>query len=102
MWFAASLLFKSQRDDSSAEDPLWEEQIVLFEAENESKAAEKANQYGASTEHEYRNQNGQLVRWSFKQVERICKVEAAFKDGTEIFSRFLRESEVKSLLTPFD
>lgn len=103
MWFTASLLFKSQHQPPINRDPLWEEQIVLIEAEDESVAKLKAAQRGKAEEHEYRNQTGELVRWSFEHVERLCGIEEdVLKDGTELFSRFLRDSEVKSILTPFD
>ena len=102
MWYSASLLFKSERDGICAVEMLWEEQIVLIEAEDEVEAKQKATQYGAAKEHEYRNQKGESVRWVFKQIERVCEVDPTLKDGAEVFSRFLRESEVKSLLTPFD
>jgi len=43
------------------------------------------------------------VRWSFKQVERVCEIEEGVpKNGTELFSRFFKEFEVKSLLTQFE
>jgi len=103
MWFTASLLFKSQHQPAANGDPLWEEQIILLEATDELAAKQKAAQRGKAEEHEYRNQAGELVRWSFEQVERLCEIEGGeLKDGAELFSRFLRESEVKSILTPFE
>jgi len=74
MWFTTSLLFKAERNDAQ-EDPLWEEEIVLFQAEDESAAELKAVAHGRSHEHDYTNDRGQRVRWTFKQVERICPVE---------------------------
>jgi hypothetical protein len=39
----------------------------------------------------------------FDRVERIYAIEPeSLADGTELFSRFLRDSEVASLLTPFE
>lgn len=102
MWFTASLLFKSEHQAASAGEPLWEEKIILVRAEDEAAAEGKAAQLGKAEEHEYRNQAGELVRWSFERVERVCQMEDdVLKDGVELFSRFLRDSEVKSLLTPF-
>ena len=102
MWFTASLLFKSQHHPANR-DSLWEEQIVLIEAEDELAAKQKAVKLGKTGELEYRNQTGELLRWSFEQVERLYEVEGnELKDGTELFSRFLRDSEVKSILTPFN
>lgn len=103
MWFAASLLFVSQHVDQPSANPLWEEQIIIFQADDENTARRKAELRGRAEEHEYRNKENQLVRWRFERVERIYQIEAdALDDGTEVFSRFLRDAEAKSLLTPFD
>lgn len=103
MWFTANLLFKSQRQANVNEGSLWEEQIILIEATNEAAAKQKAEHHGKAQENEYRNQAGELVHWSFEQVERLCEVEdVTLKDGSELFSRFLRDSEVRSILTPFE
>ena len=103
MLFAASLLFKSEHERPIVGEPLWEEKIVLLEAEDEAAAHNKAKQHGKHEEHQYRNEKGELVRWSFKCIERLCQIEdVALKDGSELFTRFLRDSEVKSLLTPFN
>ena len=103
MLFSASLLFKSQHEPPSSGEPLWEEKIILLEALDESAAQNKAAQHGKAENHQYRNEKGDLVSWSFVCVERLCQVDdTVLKDGSELFSRFLRDSEVKSLLTPFD
>jgi len=70
---------------------------------SENAAKRKTAEHGRAAEHEYRNQAGELVRWSFKQVERVCEIEEGVpKNGTELFSRFFKEFEVKSLLTQFE
>jgi hypothetical protein len=103
MFFSGSLLFKSEHQPDSNPYPLWEECVILIEAENESDAKVKAAQHGKAGEHEYKNQAGELVRWSFERVERVCHIDKdALTDGTELFSRFLKDSEVKSLLTSFN
>ena|ERR1043166_7095937 len=104
MWFTASLLFRSDhRGARNAKEPLWEEQIILFDADDEPAAERKAAQYGQAQEHEYLNRDGELVHWKFVQVESVYQVDApVLGDGTELFSRFLRDYEVRSLLTPFD
>ena len=103
LWFTASLLFISERERSPNEQPLWEEQIVLIESLDESNADAKAAAYGRANEHEYVSKDGQTVRWVFRKVERICPVETLhLQDGTELFSRFLKGSEVQSLSVPFE
>jgi hypothetical protein len=103
MWFAANLFFKSQRENNVDAGPLWEEQIILIEATNEAMARQKAGRQGKAQEIEYRNQTGKRVRWSFEQMAGLYKIETdALKDGTELFSRFLKNSEVGSMLPPFE
>jgi len=102
MWFTASLLFKAEHLGVSNYTPLWEELVILFQAISESDAEAKAAAYGQSHQHEYTNDEGTLIRWRFQKVERVCAIESTtLEDGTELFSRFLRDSEAQSLLVPF-
>jgi hypothetical protein len=83
-------------------DVLWEESIVLVEAGSEQDARHQAERLGLLGNHGYGSESGH-VEWKFERVERIYPIDAAeVGSGTEVFSRFLRDSEVKSLLTPFD
>ena len=77
MWFTASLLFKSLHDSDVAVASLWEEVIVLVEADDEARARSIAEQIGESRRHEYEVSipTAHLVRWAFVQVERIHPVE---------------------------
>ena len=46
-------------------------------------------------------ENG-VVSWTFETIERVYLIEdEELHNGSEVFSRFLRDAEVKSLLTPF-
>lgn len=102
-WFAASLLFESKHSKSGAEGGLWEERIIILHAESQDDAIAQAHQIGVAGETSYEAKEGDQVNWTFSQVERIMEVESeSLSSGTEIFSRFLRASEVASLLTPFE
>jgi hypothetical protein len=102
MWYTANLLFKGTYGADTNAEPLWEETIRLIEAESEEDAHGKAIQLSAQDETIFKNVNDQTVTWKFYTVERIFVIdEANLRHGIEIFSRFLRDSEVKSLLTPF-
>ena len=101
MWYAASLFFKGEHTPLTP-TPKWEESIRLIEANSEDDARVKAQEIGRAEEHSYRTQDG-TVHWKFERIERLYAIdEPHLGNGTEVFSRFLRESEALSLLTPFD
>ena len=101
MWFAVNLLFESVHTPPTKEPSLWEERVMLIRAENAAEAGQKSEMLGREEEHEYESATGDLVRWTFRRIERVYPIEAeTLADGTELFSRFLRSSEVASLLTP--
>ena len=85
--------------------PLWEEAIVLVDAPDEAAARSTATAIGQAHQHEYQAASPvpHTVRWVFVCVERLYAIEASeLVSGVEVFSRFLRDSEAASLLTPFD
>jgi hypothetical protein len=103
MWYSANLFFKGTRDESDSVEPLWEERIILVGANNETEAEEKARQLGTQELTRYETSSGTRITWAFDRVDRCCLIEAeTLGEGTELFWRFLRDSEVASLLTPFD
>lgn len=102
MWYSASLLLFSEHVDHPSVEPLWEDKIVLVEAEGVEFAKVKAEAIGRAEEHEYRAENDHLVRWRFDRVERVCQIDSeSLRDGIELFSRFLKDSEVRSMLQAF-
>ncbi|MCP4553581.1 MAG: DUF4288 domain-containing protein [Bacteroidetes bacterium] len=98
MYFSVSLLFKQ-----ISSNPLWEERIILIDADSEEDAHRKGELIGNQEAVSYKAK-GTIVEWRFECIERVYVIEVdnEVKNGTELFSRFLRDSEVKSLLTPFD
>jgi hypothetical protein len=104
MWYSASLLFKGIRDKRPEASSIWEEIVVLVQAENEIDAHRQSEAIGRSHEHEYLTSEviPVLLQWSFSQVERVCELDVdKIEPGTEVFSRFLQQSQVDSLLAPF-
>lgn len=93
-------MYKSERGDSQS--PLWEERIVLVFAIDENEAKQKATALATEYESEYTVLGGAKVKWKFHQIERVFSIDDDLKDGAELFSRFLRNDEAKSILTPFD
>jgi hypothetical protein len=102
MWFAASLLFKSNLPNEPEAQALWEERIVLIRAADEEEARMKAEDIGKRREHEYPAAAGNPVRWTFEKIESVRQILGDhLEHGTEVYSRFLSASEVESLLTRF-
>jgi hypothetical protein len=102
MWFAANLLFRSTHIPTEAKPTIWEESVRLIQALTEAEALKEAERIGRSGSHTYEVEHG-LVIWTFEKVERVYAIEdEELRSGSEVFSRFLRDSEVQSLLQPFD
>ena len=107
-WFVANLLFRAIHNGMISDNDIWEERIILIDADTEQDAIKECIKIGKSEEHEYpvkadKSGKDEIVKWSFIQIERICLIEgSAFVNGLEVFTRYLRNSEVKSLLTPFE
>ena len=104
MWYGVSLLFESvHTPEIDKEAVVWEMSVVLVKARDKSVANDEGERIGKEQEHEYTSATGDLVRWTFRQVESVYEINAdTVQSGTEVFSRFLRASDVRSLLTPFD
>lgn len=104
MWYSVSLLFEGVHQVSEAEDVnLWEESIVLIEAEDRDEAEGTARKLAVQREHSYETSNGDQLRWTFREVAAVYEVfDNNLGHGIEVFSRFLRPGEAASLTTPFD
>lgn len=100
MYYAVNLMYKSERTDSNA--PLWEERIILVSAFDETEAESKALKYSKIEEAQFDTVDSTKVSWKFAQIERVYAIDDDLEDGVELFSRFLRNSEAESILTPFE
>jgi len=110
-FYSVNLLLRSEQLKVPAVNPLWEERIVLVEAASEREAVREGMRIGKEAEEEYPVSYGggeegaerkDTLRWTFVQIERVCEIaNGEMKNGTELFSRFLRESEMQSILSPF-
>ena len=103
MWFCVAALSVSEHPDGSVQphERLWEEHFSLIVADTADEARAKAEKLARSEEGTYEAANGSSVSWEFKTVSTVYQLDGAPADGVEVFSRFLRDSEVQSLLTPF-
>ncbi len=102
MWYAVNILYRSEHIPTETKPTIWEESILLIEAGSEEEARSEGERIARAGTHTYEVEDG-LVIWSFEQIERVCSIDREeLRSGTEVFSRFLRDSEVRSLLTRFD
>lgn len=102
MWYAVNILYRSEHIPTEATPTIWQESILLIQASGEEEARSEGERLGRSGTHTYEVEDG-IVIWSFEQIERVYAIdEEELRSGTEVFSRFLRDSEVKSLLTRFN
>jgi Domain of unknown function (DUF4288) len=103
MWYAVNLLFEGVHPYQSEDENLCEESIRVIEADSEETAAHIASESAKRNEVSFKTLGADEVRWRFVRVERVFEVgDGPIASGMELFSRFLRASEVKSLLTPFN
>jgi hypothetical protein len=103
MWYSADLFFESVHDNFPKDTDLWEEQVLLINANSEEEARATAEELGRRNEHVYTSGTGDNVHWVFRMVASVDEIlDENLKSGTEVFSRFLRAAEVKALLTPFE
>lgn len=104
MWYGVALMFKASHVNHPDRESVWEERVVLVEAGNEADAELMAEGFGKQGEHEYyvSKAENDLLRWAFVRVSKVYPIEDdALGSGTELFSRFLTESQAVSLLKPF-
>jgi len=101
MWYTVNLLYKSVHTPIESKPTVWEESVRLIQARNETEARQEAEAIGHAEAHGYEVEGGTVV-WVFERVERLFAItDEQLRSGSEVFSRYLRDSEVKSLLIPF-
>ena len=102
MFYVANALLRSSHSPPIPEEKtLWEELFILVEAESEDQALSLAQDIGRRSAVAYKNVAGETVQWSFVEVTKIHLLDRLVH-GTELFARFLRNTEAMSLRQPFD
>jgi hypothetical protein len=102
MWYAANLLYRSIHSPPDSKPTIWEESVRLIQAQTEVEARQEAERLGRAAAHAYEVEDG-TVTWVFEKIERLFAIsDEQLRSGSEVFSRYLRDSEAKSLLTSFE
>jgi len=103
MWFCVSTLSLSEHPNGSepSVEQVWEEHFFLIAANDTAEAKVKAERLAKSQQCTYEAANGSKVSWKFKFISKVFELDGEPADGTEVFSRFLKGSEVQSMQTSF-
>jgi hypothetical protein len=90
--YAAVLVYSSA---SSAPDypPLYEETVTLVRANSMSHAEQRAREFGRAQETKYLNEQGEMIKWTFKHLIDVSEVSGDLGDGTEVCTRHFRNYE---------
>ena len=103
MWYGVSIFMKGDGSQAGNNELLWEEKVVVIQASSEKEARTKAIELGKDGECKYISVTNQLINWKFACIQSVYEIEGSdINPGTEVFSRFLRATEVESLLKPFE
>jgi hypothetical protein len=85
-WFAAVVVLQSQVGSGWDDEPLLDHQVRLIDAPSAEAAYDQALQLGKQEEHEYRNADGERVRWQFLGLEDLVELLGPPVSGGEIYS----------------
>lgn len=84
-WFLAKIIFRIVCGNGE-HTPQFDKQLRLIQADDETKAFEKASLIGEKEQVSFLNQHEQLVHWKFINVSELYKLSALI-DGAELYSR---------------
>jgi len=97
-WYAAILIFRGAAGPGWDDERRTERQLRLVRASDPDAAYERALRLGREAEHEYANEAGERVRWSFAGIAELLEIDdAELRDGSEILSTY--SSKDAELLT---
>jgi hypothetical protein len=86
-WWSAKVRVLCLVENSDPTDTcLQDETVVVFRADDEASAFERALALGRERELEYLNGDGDRVRWRLARVLKLTRVNADDLDGAEIHS----------------
>ena len=100
MKYAVSVVMRSEHEGES--DPICEFVVLYIEAASNDDALRRAELVGKRREQSYSAADGRPVAWKFLRVDEAQLLNEDPNDGAELFSKFLRESELGLLFEPIE
>lgn len=90
-WFIAEGIFKATVTTSDGDiSRIRERLIFLVNARDSHEAVDRAEDIARSKEHFYKNQDGQIVKWSFVILVDVTEVvDQELQDGSELKSEMI-------------
>ncbi|MFK0044141.1 DUF4288 domain-containing protein [Streptomyces sp. NPDC090741] len=86
---------------SGSQAPLYRESFVLLTARTEDEARSKARAHGEGLETSYRNEKGELITWTFRQLVDVAEVpDDSLGDGAELYTRHFRDFAAYTAFEP--
>jgi PAS domain-containing protein len=88
-WYSAMVVLKALRPPPGRRKHLWEHTVLLVRAHDEDAARLRAWELAKQHEVEYRNADGEVVRWVRVRVDDVKEVAGdPAVEGTEVWSSF--------------
>ena len=84
--YIAVLLYEALSESADLQ-PLYREDFVLIMATSEEEAGSRAASHGRGQETSYKNELGEVIRWSLKAVVDVAAVFDDISEGGEIYAR---------------
>lgn len=101
MIYAVSILFHFSPQNSPDSHRLWEERLFLIYAESDEEARARGESLAKQEQFEYEAATGEPLIFRFECIESVKEISEPLRHGSELFARYLRDSEARSILEPF-
>jgi hypothetical protein len=89
-WFSARLLFEARPPGATALQAVYEDRIVLLEAEDETDAMLKAGDLGEAADEESRSEYEGSIAWEFIEVLDLEQLPVAvLQHGAQVYFQYL-------------
>lgn len=98
-WYSAMVSFESVEPTHGRADLVFEIRVMVFKADTEGHARQKAKRLAISEEHSYSSISGERVTWKFREVLDICCLSwvSKFGEGDEVYFKILNSAGLAEL-----